>query len=510
MIRKAKRYFNTSGPNQPEKHYTLKRELFIEKGIQLVRDERYFTIWAPRQTGKSTYFRMLAKQLEPLGYQVLHINVENFKKITEEEFLQFLADEFQHTLGIETGAKSFAMLYNDLKRLKGKNTVFIIDEIEGLNKDIFGQFLHTIRNLHHFRNDHLIKSVVLVGVSNIVGVIQDDASPFNIADNLEIPYFTAEETAQLLHMHEEETGQAFAPEVKEKLSAVTANQPGLVNGFAYQMAERNPTKEVISYRDYLEVEDWYLTEAIDKNISNIVSKARVHRAFVEQLLFTEQRVKYKINDDTVKFLHSHGLIKKGEDGYVEFWVPLYRKAVYDAFYPYSNGEGGRFFRHLDSHSLLDEAGRVDFDKLITNYKDYVKRRSFKYFRSKDPETGEYQSLKEAALAYSFETYIQAFLQEVGGISYLEPHTGLGRCDLLLNIKGVEYVLEFKVYQSPAKFAAGKEQLAYYTRTLGLNEGIYLVFVSNTVNLKAVKEQVETVKGVVIKTYLVPYDEEKDF
>ncbi len=123
MIRKAKRYFNTSGPNQPEKHYTLNRELFIKKGIQLVRDERYFTIWAPRQTGKSTYFRMLAKRLEPLGYQVLHINVENFKRITEEEFLQFLAEEFQHTLGIETGAKSFAMLYNDLKRLKGRNKV---------------------------------------------------------------------------------------------------------------------------------------------------------------------------------------------------------------------------------------------------------------------------------------------------------------------------------------------------------------------------------------------------
>ena len=61
MIRKSKHYFNTSGPNKPGKHYTLKREYLIKKGIQLVKDERYFTIWAPRQSGKSTYFRMLAE-----------------------------------------------------------------------------------------------------------------------------------------------------------------------------------------------------------------------------------------------------------------------------------------------------------------------------------------------------------------------------------------------------------------------------------------------------------------
>jgi hypothetical protein len=120
------------------------------------------------------------------------------------------------------------------------------------------------------------------------------------------------------------------------------------------------------------------------------------------------------------------------------------------------------------------------------------------------------SLKEAALAYSFETYIQVFLQEVNGKSYLEPHSGLGKCDLLLNIGGKEYVVEFKVYQSPSKFEKGKEQLAYYARTLGLNEAVYLVFVPNTVKLAGVREQKQTIEGVVIRTYIVLYDEEKDF
>jgi hypothetical protein len=88
---------------------------------------------------------------------------------------------------------------------------------------------------------------------------------------------------------------------------------------------------------------------------------------------------------------------------------------------------------------------------MDHYKDYVKRRSFKYFREKDKETGGYKNIKEAALAYSFETYIQTLVQVFEGKSYLEPHTGLGRCDLLLNIENREYVIEFKIFRDIFKF-----------------------------------------------------------
>jgi hypothetical protein len=40
VIKKARYYFNTSGPNRPLEHYTLKREKLIEKGIDLVEKER--------------------------------------------------------------------------------------------------------------------------------------------------------------------------------------------------------------------------------------------------------------------------------------------------------------------------------------------------------------------------------------------------------------------------------------------------------------------------------------
>jgi hypothetical protein len=91
-------------------------------------------------------------------------------------------------------------------------------EIEGLNPDLFGQFLPTIRNLYHSREHHCLKSTILVGVSNIVGVVGDNASPFNIADNLPVPYFTSPEVTELFEQHTRETGQQFERKVVKKYS----------------------------------------------------------------------------------------------------------------------------------------------------------------------------------------------------------------------------------------------------------------------------------------------------
>jgi hypothetical protein len=510
MIKQAIRYFNTSGPNIPEEHYTLKREELIKKGIDLVKKRRYFTIWAPRQTGKSTYIMMLAEKLKEMDYKVTQVNLENYTEAPLSALFNYLFRKMLEDWDLQLKSNNFGDFQNDISKIKDRKCVLIIDEVEGLNPEYMGQFLHTIRNLYHSREDHCLNSVILVGVSNIVGVIQDNASPFNIADNLEVPYFKTQETYELLHMHENETGQRFENKVKEKIINITANQPGLVNGFAFQLVEKNPGKEIICYQDYLDVEDWYLTEAIDKNISNIINKAKQYRPFVEKLLFTEERQKFQINDEKIKFLHSQGLICKGKDGFVEFWVPIYKKAVFDSFYPYSNGEKHLFFRDTNFNTFFKEDKGIDFDSVIGHYKKYVKRRSFKYFREKDKETGQYMSIKEAALGYSFETYIQTLVEILDGKSYLDPHVGLGRCDLLINIRNKEYVVEFKIFRNSIQFEKGKIQLQYYCRSVGIKEGIYLVFVPNSVKLPDIKEDITEINNTTIKTYIVSYDEEKDF
>ena len=505
------RRFNTSGPNILSKHYTLPRLDIVKEGILKIHDERYFTIWAPRQTGKSTYFRLLADRLQEEGYKVAHVNFENYKDATMKAFLNEFHERLHTGWAIDFEGKDLQETFSAITRIKDQTFVLIIDEVEGINPAFFGQFLHSIRNVYHIRTEHCLKSVILVGVSNIVGVVQDNASPFNVTDNLNVPYFTNEETLDLLGQHETETGQLFAPSVKAKISEITANQPGLVNGFAGKLVDNNPTKKVIDYADYLIVEDWYLTEAIDKNLSNIINKGQQYRAFIERLLFTEPKIPFQINREEIKFLFVNGIIKKSPEGFVSFWVPLYQKCLHATFYPYMNGEQGRIQENIDISDYFTPEGMLYMPKVIEKYKEYATKRGFRYFLERDKD-GNVISIKEAALMYSFETYINAFLGVVDGTSYIEAHINLGRTDMIISIKGQEAVIESKVYQNITQFQKGKEQVAYYANRMGLNTATYLVFVNSTVTHKDVIEKSDFFKdkNVLVITYLVRYDLETDF
>ena len=503
------REFNTSGPNISSQHYTIERIALIRKGMDLVGKERYFTIWAPRQTGKSTYFGQLAENLEKIGYKVAHINFENFKNASLESFLYELIKNFKKFWGVDfTGETDLAKIFSLISEIKDKIFVLIIDEVEGINKEYFGDFLHSIRNTYHSRQSHCLKSVILIGVTNNVSVINDNASPFNIADNLDVPYFTNEEVFELYGLHEIETGQRFDEKVVQKICQITANQPGLVNGFAKKLVEKYPTHKILTYDDYLKVEDWYLSEAIDKNFENILNKAKEERRFVERLLFTEDKIPFKIDRPSIKLLHTNGLIKKDEDGFVAFWVPFYKKRLHDAFYPYSNGEQRQITRTIYAPDYFNDMGELSLEKLIETYKEYVKRRGFNVFREKD-ENGKYKSLKEAALIYSFETYIHAFITQTDGKIYREANTGLGKSDMIINIGNREYLIETKIYYAFKQFVDGKKQLAYYCQSLGLNKGAYLVFCPNDIHYPdSIKEITETVDGIAITTVLISYDETK--
>ncbi len=502
------RYFNTSGPNIPSQHYTLPRTELIKAGIKKVENERYFTIWAPRQTGKSTYFRLLAEALKAMDYIVVHVNVEGKIDSTEAFLCDYLCEDVLTQINVNLQSDNISDFFRKITHLD-KKAVFIIDEIEQVNPEIFNKFLHTIRAYYHHRSTHNLKSVILVGVSNITGIVQDNASPFNITDNFDIPYFTEEEVAELYEQHETESGQLFNTDVKKQVSHITAGQPGLVNGFALRLTEQNQQKTVLDYNDYLEVEDWYLYKAIDKNISNIINKAKNEQRLIESLLFSETEKRFDIDNQSQRYLHINGLIKWNKSGNIEFWVPLYKKRLQKYFYPTMNGEAETIQKNLDFDDYYTPETGLNIDKIIRDYQSYAKRRGFRYFIQHD-EKGEEKGLREAALVYSFETYIQSFLQVAEGKSYLEAHVALGRSDLIVNIQNQEFVIEAKLFSDSTKFKKGKGQLAYYVNRLGLKEGIYLVFVDTTVTNPKIVESVEYFEGVKISTYLVRYDMEKDF
>ena len=380
--------------------------------------------------------------------------------------------------GIDFSNLSLSGIFSKIDTLVKGKMVLIVDEVEGINTEYFNQFLHHIRNAYHSRERHALKSVIFVGVSNITGVVQDNASPFNISDSLQIDYFKKEEVFELFGQHEAETGQLFDADVKEKIYAITAGQPGLVNGFGAKLLELFKDKPVIDYLDYLFVEDWYLYKALDKNVANVINKAKEYQEYLEKLLFLEQKRRFDIDKQEIRFFYVNGLIKDDSDGNITFWVPLYKKRLQKYFYPSMNGEAQEIRGDMWLEKYLTPNNQLDMDMIIREYQTYAKKRGFRYFIEYDAD-GKAKGLREAALIYSFETYIQAFLIAVEGKSYLEVHVALGRSDLLINVAGHEWVIESKIYYDLVRFRKGKEQLAYYIKSLGLNKGIYLVLLIKT-------------------------------
>jgi len=143
------RQFNTSGPNMPEQHYTLFRPELMKKGMELVKASQYFTIWAPRQTGKSTYFGLLAEALEKEGYKVAIVSFEGNANTPISTFMNEFAGEMNRFWGTDFEATNISDVFYRVRKITNEKFVLIIDEVEGLNTSYFNDFLHNVRKIYH-------------------------------------------------------------------------------------------------------------------------------------------------------------------------------------------------------------------------------------------------------------------------------------------------------------------------------------------------------------------------
>ena len=73
------RFFNTAGPIVPADHYhipTLER-FDLDEILSLVRQKKYFVLYAPRQTGKTSSLLAWRDELNGSGcYRCVYVNVE--------------------------------------------------------------------------------------------------------------------------------------------------------------------------------------------------------------------------------------------------------------------------------------------------------------------------------------------------------------------------------------------------------------------------------------------------
>lgn len=492
------RIFNTSGPCNPEQHYTVMREALMAQGQALVDHGRFFTIFAPRQSGKTTYFQLLFRQLP---YLPVRVSFEGMRTLGRAKFYETFARRLQRGLseqgiGVEFTFADQVDLQNSLEVAKWPNQrlVLVIDEFEEVAPDVLGELLHVFRDIYQYKQHYALQSLLLVGVSTLAELVVSSASPFNVVDQLQIPYFTEAEVADLIGQHVRESGQIVDTAVVRAVYENTQGQPGLVNALFQHLVEVMVTDrtQMVTMAAFYPTLKYFLTERFDKNILNVVQKAREKRAFMLRLLFSEQPIPFTVNDPDIAYLYAHGVVDN-IDGYVQIPVPLYAKALITAFRPHTNGEIQEYVTAHDTFAEYVTGDELNLDAILTRYRDYVQRRGFRAFDT--------EQLREGAWHYSLDGFINFFIQQLGGDTLVEVPSGRGRTDILILYKTHKYIIETKIFLSQMQFAHGKQQLADYLTSEGVAEGFYVVFTQKHSAADPLFFD-ETVAGKRIRTYLI--------
>lgn len=495
------RFFNTSGPCDPAKHYTVLREGLVAQGQVLVEQGRYFTIFAPRQAGKTTYFQLLQRRLATQGYTPIWISFEGLKTLSRAEFYEALALYLQREFAKYDIHVTYPLknqvdlqLYLGQVSLHAQAIVLIIDEFENIPAVVLDELMHTFRAMYQKSEYHKLQSLILVGVSTIAELVLTSASPFNVVDELRIPYFTQTEVQELISQHTAETGQIFTEEVIQTIQENTAGQPGLVCALCHHLVTvmvPDRSQPVTMAAFYLTLQH-FLTDRFDKNIVNIVQKAREKKDFMLRVLFGERPLAFTVDNVDIAYLFAHGVIDN-VGGYVDIPVPLYQKRLITAFRPPINGEEGYYVAAYDTFREYVTAEGLNLPAILSQYRAYVRRRGHQAFDT--------DQLKEGAWHYSLDGFINFFIERLGGSTFVEVPSGRGRTDILILHKNHKYIIETKIFTDQYYYQQGKEQLADYLAAEGLAEGHYVVF-SNKHRESDPLDFDEIIHGKRIRTYLI--------
>ncbi|MCP4345296.1 MAG: hypothetical protein GY795_07195, partial [Desulfobacterales bacterium] len=254
------RRFHSYGPVNEKLHFTAPRKKLINSCLENLVGEpeeeegHYFTMWAPRQTGKTWLIRQVKKQIETLCGDMFIIGCMSVQGVIMEDddpdhvLLRQCPRLFRESFGIEPDPpenwEGFIDWFVKGKGLFDRPVILFIDEFDSLPSKMIDRLVTLFRDMYLKRENYNLHGLALIGVRAVLGVESLRGSPFNIQRSLYVPNLTQEETEDLYRQYQEESGQVIESDVVAKVFEVTRGQPGLVSWFGELMTEKfNPGAE---------------------------------------------------------------------------------------------------------------------------------------------------------------------------------------------------------------------------------------------------------------------------
>ena len=502
------RFFNTAGPIKADIHYNVDplKRIDLDEIMGLIQQQKYFSLHAPRQTGKTSCLLALRDYLNAQGdYIAVYANVEAGQAARNDVgevvkgVCQRIANELRLVLGdrlpnevykrVAEESSYSELLTNFLSQLSAELSrplVLLIDEIDALVGDSLVSVLRQIRSGYAGRPQHFPISIVLCGVRDvrdyrIVLSNQDIITgglAFNIkAESLRLGNFSKEEIHELYMQHTAATGQVFDEACFPMIWEATEGQPWLVNALGYEVTKEMKENRDRSIRIIPEM-IYRAQERIiyrrDTHIDILIDKLREERVrnVIAPILANEDgEVEQHLKEDDIQYVIDLGLVVRGK--------PLrIANAIYKEIIPRELTWARQQTLIQQSSWYMNPDNSINMEKLLIDFQQFFRENADSWIERFDYKESGPQLL------------LQAFLQRVvNGGGYIDREYGLGRgrTDLLITKPLTEQyggpfqriVLELKILRSNIEqtIQKGLEQTSDYMDKCGgtINEGHFILF-----------------------------------
>lgn len=490
MFAPMPRRFNTAGPNDPRRNYTLPALRRIPQVRDLIDGELYFVVHAPRQVGKTTALRTLAQELTAEGkYAAVLVSMETGAAFLDDLGAAELAmlDAWRMACRIDLPPELQPPPWPDAQpgsRIGGalaawaaaspKPLVVFLDEIDALEGPLLISVLRQIRDGYRLRPRGFPWSLALIGMRNVRDYKlasggadrTHSASPFNIsAEALTLRNFTHEEIGELYGQHTAETGQVFLPEAIDRAFELSQGQPWLVNSLARQIVTVLVTdvSTPITAAHVDQAKD-LLIQRQETHLDSLAERLREPRvkAVIEPILTAG--LLDNVSEDDKQFVKDLGLIRILPNGPIEIANPIYE----EIFIRVLSGTI-RWSLPAMQPIWLKPDGRLDFDALLQAFLSFWRQHGWPLLKATP-----YHELAPHLV-------LMSFLHRVingGGTIEREYAIGRGRMDLLVQKGEDRFAIEIKVWRNdgdPDPLTDGLQQIEEYLSGLKLDTGWLMIF-----------------------------------
>ncbi len=494
QYRKPEKFFEDAGIVDPNCAYHVYLEHVVNSMGHdmktMVDMGRYFSIFAPRQSGKTTFFRDFCFRLaKDLTYVPVLLSFQDYRNIAGDQFYSLIHESLEEQLvsrlshvhcpqlhQVKTYIQehsvvdhiSFRKLFEELNKLiEEKKIIIFIDEFDGIPPSELENFLTTLRELYQKykgRKDKALYSVGLVGIRNITKLIVGGVSPFNIADQVRLPPFSHKNVKDLYAQHTRDTNQPFTAGAIQRVYEETGGQPWLVNrlGTILTVDIKPHTTDPISEEDVEAAIERLLLEK-NSHFDNLLEKAKRHKETFVEIVF--DGVAYNPDDEDQSWLEQYGLIKE-QNKKAQPANPIYCQRFLRAFFKASDAATDTAYT-----GYYRSDGLLDMEAIFADFTEYIIQVGVNaFYAGKKPyeKTGQ----------FLLTAWLYPFVETGRGELRYEVPTGLGRMDILLTWRGRKYILETKVNRANREKTierAVAQLCEKYLLTEKADEGFAVVF-----------------------------------